>query len=101
MLSVVNCSQGKLFPSFLIFHTDLILFHLENEAVGHCNLFTLNEKTFYYITLGKKHTYSIFFFCIENGNDTFILSIKTTVYTNYMLKEIYKQAQNPLNGYHA
>lgn len=42
-----------------------------------------------------------FFFCIENGNDTFILSIKTTVYTNYMLKEIYKQAQNPLNGYHA
>lgn len=33
MLSVVNCSQGKLFPSFLIFHTDLILFHLENETV--------------------------------------------------------------------
>lgn len=24
-----------------------------------------------------------------------------SLYTNYMLKEIYKQAQNPLNGYHA
>lgn len=54
------------------------------------------------ISLWAKNTLTAcFFFCIENGNDTFILSIKTTVYTNYMLKEIYKQAQNPLNGYHA
>lgn len=40
----------------------------------------------------------MFFFCIENENDTIILSIKTTVYTNYMLKEIYKQAQIHLMG---
>lgn len=53
------------------------------------------------ISLWAKNTLTACFFCIENGNDTIVLSIKTTVYTNYMLKKIYKQAQNPLNGYHA
>lgn len=58
-------------------------------------------KRLFTISLWAKNTLTACFFCIENGNDTIVLSIKTTVYTNYMLKKIYKQAQNPLNGYHA